>query len=98
MVAKWGTCAVLALCLILGAVGCRTTRPDVKPAKTAERLVDPPKGTLDTPEYPKQAFDKMEDTQRQAIDLKNMGVIPTRGAMMPGGQGMSGGMSGPGGR
>jgi hypothetical protein len=64
----------------------------LKPEKTAEQLVSPPAGArYDTAAYPKQAFDKMEDTALRAMDAKN-GMLPTRGSTMP--PGMGGGMGG----
>lgn len=88
MTAKWGICTILAFCLALGIVGCRTPRPEVKPAKLAERLVEPPPGVLASGDYPAAALDKLQDPARNAVDTKN-GIIPARGSMMPG-QGMSG--------
>ncbi len=90
MPAKWGTCTILAICLALCVVGCRTTRPEVKPAKTVERLVEPPPGVLTSGDYPAAALDKVTDPARNAMDMKNSGVIPTRGAMMPGAKGGAG--------
>jgi hypothetical protein len=89
MTAKWGFCTILVLCLTLCVVGCRTTRPDVKPPKSVERLVEPPPGALASGDYPRAAHDKMVDTARQAMDAKTGVIIPTRGGMGPG-QGMAG--------
>ena len=77
MTAKWGSCAILALCLAI-LVGCRTPQPDLKPAKVAEKLVDPPQDArYDTAGYPKQAYDKQVDPARNAMDAKmNPGVTP----------------------
>ena len=85
MTAKWGSCAILALCLAVMA-GCRTPTPNLKPAKTAEVLVSPPVGEqrYDTAGYPKQAFDKMDDPALKMMDMKN-GVMPQRGSTMPAG-------------
>jgi hypothetical protein len=81
---------ILAVCLALVA-GCRTPQPVLKPEKTPEQLVSPPAGDrYDTAGYPKQAFDKMEDTALRAMDAKN-GMMPTRGSALPG---MGGGMGG----
>ncbi len=82
MTAKWGSCMALAICLaILG--GCRTPQPNLKPDKTAEKLVEPPReDRFDTPGYPKAAYDKMIDPGLKAMDTKN-GVMPTRGSAMP---------------
>ena len=90
MTAKWGSCAILVICLAL-LVGCRNTQPNLKPEKTPEKLVDPPQeARYDTPGYPRQAFDKPIDPMRNAFDAKaTPGVTPTRGSMGPGG-GMGG--------
>jgi hypothetical protein len=86
MTAKWGSCAILAVCLAL-LVGCRTPQPVLKPNKVAEKLVDPPQDRrYDSPGYPKQAYDKLDDPAQRAMDAKNTpGVMPTRGSMTPGG-------------
>lgn len=91
MSAKWGACAILALCLALSA-GCRTPQPNLKPEKTPEKLVDPPQeARFDSPGYPKQAWDKPVDPFRSAFEAKTTpGVMPTRGTMVPGA-----GMGGP---
>ncbi len=39
---RWGSLTPLALLLILLTVGCRSTRPDLKPAKEPEILNPPP--------------------------------------------------------
>jgi hypothetical protein len=89
MTAKWESCIILVLVLAFMA-GCRTPQPVLKPDKTPEQLVSPPVGArYDTPAYPKQAFDKVEDPAMRAIDAKN-GMIPPRGSMVPGVGGMGG--------
>ena len=89
MPAKWGFCAILLLCLAL-MVGCRATHPELKPAKTKETLVEPPRGFYETPGYPKAAYDKMVDPGRNAFDVKNGDVMPTRGGAPAGMGGMGG--------
>jgi hypothetical protein len=89
MTAKWGRCIILAICLAFMA-GCKTPQPVLKPDKTPEQLVSPPPGArYDTPAYPKQAFDKVEDPGTRAMDAKN-GMMPTRGSMVPGMGGLPG--------
>jgi hypothetical protein len=86
MTAKWGSCALLAVCLAL-LVGCRTPQPVLKPDKVAETLVEPPQDRrYDSAGYPKQAFDKLTDPAVQAMNEKNTpGVSPSRGGASPGG-------------
>jgi hypothetical protein len=89
MTAKWGSCIILMICLaILG--GCRTPQPELKPAKTAEKLVEPPReDRFDSPGYPKAAYEKMVDPAVKLMDTKN-GVTPTRGSMIPNAGGVGG--------
>ena len=94
MTAKWGSCTILALCLVVLLAGCRTTQPDVKPAKTPEKLVAPPLGMYGSPQMPALAFDKQDDPARRLMDLKAIGVVPASGSGSMGGPGMGG----PGGR
>jgi hypothetical protein len=86
MAAKWGTCTILALCLVVLVVGCRTTQPNLKPPKTAERLVDPP-DRLSTAGIRKEALDAPEDPNAKAMEFKQMGA-PGGGRMGPGAGGM----------
>lgn len=89
MTAKWGICAIAALCLAL-TLGCRSPQPILKPEKIPEKLVEPPQeARYDTPGYPKQAYDKLADPSRSVFDAKTNGVVPTRGSSMGGG-GMNG--------
>ena len=91
MSAKWGSCAILVICLAFLA-GCRTTQPDLKPGKVAEKLVEPPQeARYDSAGYPRQAYEKVIDPGLRSMDTKNA-VMPTRGSMMPGAGGMGGGM------
>jgi hypothetical protein len=86
MVAKWGSCVILAICLAVLA-GCRTPQPNLKPEKTPEQLVSPPTGgRYDVAGLPKEAYDKMEDPNARAMDMKN-GVMPSRGSAVGAGPG-----------
>lgn len=89
MTAKWGTCAVLAMLLAIGLVGCRTAQPDLKPTKTAEKLVDPP-DRLNMAGIRKEALDPLEDPARKAMDMKSLGITPGSRAGMAGPGGMPG--------
>jgi len=92
MIAKWAIGAFLLALLTVGT-GCRSSQPNLKPEKTAERLVDPPAGSYMTSTMPKQAFQSVSDPAKYAIDGKSPGVLPTRGGtMMPGGPGGMGAM------
>jgi hypothetical protein len=84
MTAKWGSCTIVALCLIVFLVGCRTTQPDLRPPKTAQKLVDPP-DRLSTAGIRNEAFDKLEDPGARAMDLNKMGAPGGRGARPGGG-------------
>ena len=89
MTAKWGSCAVLVVCLAL-MFGCRTTQPVLKPDKTPETLVEPPQeARYDSSAYPKQAFDKLADPGKALLDAKNTPGAPSKNAMTP-----TGGMGG----
>ena len=92
MTAKWGSCAILAICLAM-MVGCRTQVPNLKPETAKEQFVSPPAGGhYDTAGYPKQAFENMVDPALKMMDSKN-GMMPQRGGnMMP--AGMTGNMNG----
>jgi hypothetical protein len=80
MTAKWGMCAILVIGLTL-TVGCRTRQPELKPEKTAEKLVDPPTGgRYDTTGLPKQAFDKLDDPMKSAFDAKATPGVSGRSA------------------
>ena len=94
MTANWASCTILALCMMFAGAGCRTTQPNLKPPETAERLVEPP-SRLETPGYPKLAFDTPDDQARKVLDIRAAGGVPARN-MMQGGPGMSG-MGGAGG-
>ena len=92
MTAKWGSCAVLAICLVL-LIGCRTPQPVVKPPPPPERFVAPPNETrYESTGYPKAAFDPPVDPVKRAQDQKinpaNMGRGGGTG-MMPGGMSSS---------
>ena len=89
MTAKWGSCAVLVVCLTL-MLGCRTPQPNLKPEKAPEKLVEPPQeARYDSSAYPKLAFDTEVDPGRAALDNKNTPGGPGKGGMTP-----SGGMGG----
>lgn len=88
MIAKWGICVLLVVLLGL-STGCRTPQPNLKPEKTAERLVGPPEGTYLASTLPKQAFTTPSDPAAAALDAKSgANMMPTRGSMMPGSGGM----------
>jgi len=82
----FGRWTALLLLLFVGVVGCRTSQPDLKPAKTAEVFTAPP-DNYDS-RYPKQAFAKDDMSTRLASQQNQAGMSPARG-MMPGG-GMGG--------
>jgi hypothetical protein len=87
MTAKWGSCAILVVCLAF-MFGCRTPQPDLKPAKEPERFVLPPQeARYDSPTYPQQAFDSPADPGKKALDAKSTPGMPQRGSMMPTGGG-----------
>jgi hypothetical protein len=86
MTVKWGSCAILAICLAVLA-GCRTTQPNVKPDDIAkeEFRAPPMEARYETTGYPKLAFDTGADPTRRMFDnQKNAGVMPARGTAMPG--------------
>ena len=88
MTARWGSCAVLAICLAL-LIGCRTPQPVVKPPTPPERYVAPPnEARYETTGYPKAAFDPPVDPVKRALDTKinpaSMGRGGGGGGMMPG--------------
>ncbi len=84
MTAKWGSCAILAICLSL-LFGCRTLQPNVKPDSDPERFASPPEeGRYERPGYPKAAYDAPIDPVKRNLDAK--GGMPSmgRGGGMPG--------------
>ena len=90
MTAKWGMCAIVAVCLAL-PIGCRTAQPVLKPDKMPEKLVEPPQeARYESSGYPKQAYDKAVDPVRNPFESKTPGVMPTRGSSIGGMNGMGG--------
>jgi hypothetical protein len=93
MNAKWGSCALLAICLVILA-GCRSTQPDLKPDTSKEIFNAPPmEGRYQSSVYPKQAFDAPADPGKRMFDNQNPGAMAGRGGMGgPNGMGGSPGM------
>jgi hypothetical protein len=56
---KWIWTIQLGLFLVL-TVGCRSTQPDLKPAKQSE-VFNPPSENANLASYPKQAFNNAND-------------------------------------
>jgi len=83
MAAKWGSCAMMVVCLAILA-GCRTSQPNLKPDITKEQFVAPPMDArYETSAYPKQAFDATSDPSKRLFDeKKNAAIMPARGAGM----------------
>ena len=93
MTAKWGICALLLAMLFLNA-GCRTRQPNLKPETTAEQLVEPPAGSDTSTGMPAQAFNKVVDPGKIAIEPRGPNGMMQNGGrspMMPGAGGMGGG-------
>jgi hypothetical protein len=78
MRARWVKIAGMGVMLL--AFGCRTPKPDLKPATTAEALNTPPaERRFDTPAYPKEAFNNRDPLKKLNPDQD---ITPVRG---PGG-------------
>jgi hypothetical protein len=79
------TCRKIAVfSLMLLGLGCRTPKPNLKPATTAEALNAPPaERRFNVPNYPKEAF--LDRNTIKKID--DDPITPVRG---PGMQGMGG--------
>ena len=78
---------VVAMGMMLVALGCRTPKPVLKPAPVEEALNIPPsEKRYDTSVYPKEAFNKNDPTRR----LEDQTITPVKGpgpttpGMMPG--------------
>jgi hypothetical protein len=68
---------VLAICLGASA-GCKSPRPELKPGKSADHFVDPPRGQYESPDYPRQAMDNSEYPPK-APTAVNRNLVPTGG-------------------
>jgi len=64
--------------LLTAVLGCRSTKPNLKPLDSAEALNTPPnENRFDSPRYPKQALQK-DDPFKKIMEERDM-VVPTRG-------------------
>ena len=82
----WATWIRLAgLCTIMSAaIGCRTPKPELKPATTAEALSTPPaERRYDTSAYPKEAFNNRDAIRKLNQDQE---IVPV-GQKLPGSPG-----------
>jgi hypothetical protein len=81
MRATWINVAVLGIVML--AFGCRTPKPELKPATSAEALSTPPaEKRYDTPTYPKEAFNNRDAIKKLNPDQD---ITPVRGpGTMPG--------------
>jgi len=83
----------LALVLTASALGCRTSKPDLKPAPQPEVLTVPPKEVrFEKSAYPDLCFRDFHNQFRKPADNMNNPILPTRGpgsmgAMSPGAMG-----------
>ena len=78
MIVKWGSCALLVVCLAL-SVGCRTPQPVLKPDKVPEKLVSPPQeARYNSPGYPDQAIEKQVDPAKALMEARNSPGANTR--------------------
>ena len=81
MRANFAHWAVLIACLTL-LVGCRSSRPSLEPAKTAERLVDPPsEQRYESADSPKEALEKTYNPDGPANAPRSL--VPTGGIGSP---------------
>jgi hypothetical protein len=76
----WGKLGWLGLVLLI-ALGCRSTAPNLKPAKMPEVASAPPnEPRYNSPGYPKEAFrDKTQSPFQNLNDYKQQQVMPARG-------------------
>lgn len=81
----------LAVVALFAALGCRSTPPVVKPPPQPEVLTVPPtnEARFDRSQMPDVAFRDMNDRFRKPIESANP-IVPTRGNMGMGPNGMSG--------
>ncbi len=78
---------VIALILLACTVGCRSQREALKPAPTAERLVEPPRGDrYDSPDLPREVMDRTGERPGMADPPKYVGV-PRSGIGSPSNRG-----------
>jgi hypothetical protein len=85
MNAPWRWLVPLGSLVFLLLVGCRSTTPDLKPAKQPE-VFNPPSDRANLAGYPKKAFDNGDD-------LAKRGGLDPRGLTQSPGMGASPGMS-----
>ena len=70
---------VLGLGFVLLILGCRTPKPDLKPAKSAEVLSTPPsEKRFNSSDYPKEAFMDRNSIKNMNDDL----ITPAMGKTM----------------
>ena len=70
---NWGGIIRLGILVVLLVVGCRSTQPDLKPAKQPEQF-NPPPDNVNLTNYPKQAWRSEDDqSNRPANDPNGMG-------------------------
>jgi hypothetical protein len=68
--------------LMMAVLGCRTPKPDLKPASTVEALNSPPaEKRFDSPAYPKEAFNNRDAIRKLNQDQGD--VLPVRGPGSP---------------
>jgi hypothetical protein len=71
----------LALALSVLAVGCRTARPDVKPAKGPEVLTMPPQeARFNNSVYPDMAYRDMNSQYKKTLIQADGGGVQTAGS------------------
>ncbi len=78
---RWGWITPLAMLLVVLTVGCKSTRPDLKPAKEPEVLNPPPASIVGNNVYPKQAYNTDDPAKRLGLDPGQ--VMPARGPGTP---------------
>jgi hypothetical protein len=80
MRATWTKITGTVMLLVL-AFGCRTPKPDLKPATTAEAFNTPPaERRFDSSDYPKEAFNNRDAIKKLEMD---QAIMPAK-ATMPG--------------
>jgi hypothetical protein len=86
MRATWAKVAGMGIVLL--AFGCRTPKPELKPAPVAEALNTPPaEKRYDTPVYPKEAFNNNRDPIRKLNSDEDIQQIRGPGMTGPNMQG-----------
>lgn len=79
-----GLSAIVMLSVLLVALGCQSSRPELRPPKEPEQLTAPPaEQRFNLPTYPKEAFNNREPLKKLSPNQDIMTTKGTGAGMMP---------------